>query len=41
MRSSNKGAVGAMSMTGSGVFNNPNYKSTNVSFKGQDKSVNP
>lgn len=31
-----RGAVGA-TMQGTGLFNNPNYKSTNVAFRGQDK----
>ena len=33
-----KGAVSAAASTG--IFSNPNYKSTNVQFRGQDKEKN-
>ena len=37
--SKSKGAVGG-TMSGTQLFNNPNYKSTNVQFRGQDKVMN-
>jgi hypothetical protein len=35
MRNSQKGAVGGAN--GTGIFNDPKYKSTNVAMRGQDK----